>query len=93
VYEGKVVKPEVFENSFEQTNYEAIPEHTVKSHIKKEKENSNKLTITSESISKQRIKINPWIIVGIILGLLVIFRVITTGLLFYKVHKLKQRMH
>ena len=88
-YKEELTKPEISETSFElDSSADAV--YSVLNHNEVPKEESEKLPKPSEGTSKTILKMKPWIIVAILLGLLTISFAIVTGFLFNKVLNLKK---
>ena len=87
-YKEELTKPEISETSFQQANsVDAV--YSVLNHNEVPKEESEKLPKPSEGTRKSPLKMKPWIIVAILLGLLTISLAIITGFLFHEVLNLK----
>ena len=87
-YKEELTKPEISETSFEPaSSADAI--YSVLNHNEVPKEESEKLPKPSEGTRKSPLKMKPWIIVAILLGLLTISLAIITGFLFNEVLYLK----
>ena len=82
-YKGKV---QISETSFEQASSAEAVYSDINEVLREE---SEKLPKPSEGTRKSPLKMKPWIIVAILLGLLTISLVITTGFLFNEVLNLK----
>ena len=88
-YKEELTKPEISETSFEpDSSADAV--YSVLNHYEVPKEESDELPKPSEGTSKTTLKMKPWIIVAILLGLLTISFAITTGFLFNEVLNLKK---
>ena len=88
-YKEELPKPEISETSFEpDSSADAV--YSVLNHNEVPKEESDELPKPSEGTSKTTLKMKPWIIVAILLGLLTISLAIITGFLFNEVLNLKK---
>ena len=86
VYKEKVTKPEISETTFEQAS-SADAVYSVLNHNQVPKEEFEKLPKPSEGTRKPPLKVKPWIIAIVLLGLFSISLAIITGFLFNEVLK------
>ena len=87
-YKEELTKSEISETSFEQAS-SADAVYSVLNHNEVPKEEFDELPKPSEGTRKSPLKIKPWIIVALLLGLLTISLAIITGFLFHEVLNLK----